>query len=498
MKQLNVSKKITSPIMVWVSVVLIAATLLFSFMPIMSFETADSIQQIDELLKEMDINSSDLEDGIPDKIDITVGKLISSIKVMASVVKVASEAAKEASSGNSNVSEAAEKLQTLLESKDGQNTLLVATAIGSTFMNAVDFGGGESSILSIVVNLLLVLIALLIVLVLIFVIPIRIIIMLIKTLIQALSNVKTPEAVATKISSKLPELLAIPFFMMVMQTFVPGMSYGWGLIAICITVAVSVFFCTVISRLRTYETKKFVYLNVVQGASVFSVVGFFLYFFNILKANIIPTYLNKFSEYWINYAAAQKTAKNFKITFTPNKDWITDGILILVFVIFLFASISFISYAANRLSCTVHPSNKDKKLADSKIVFSVLLLATYIIPTIISKAERFCGEYDVSKGKSPVVSLVSTGSYLPADELNSSALKVALAGIIIMIVAEIAILVLKKVLCKDLTSAEAALIVCGLDETAETAPATEAPVAEVPATEEAPAEEAAPEEVSAE
>ena len=67
MKQLNVSKKITSPIMVWVSVVLIAATLLFSFMPIMSFETADSIQQINELLKDMDIGEDEIE--IPEKID---------------------------------------------------------------------------------------------------------------------------------------------------------------------------------------------------------------------------------------------------------------------------------------------------------------------------------------------------------------------------------------------------------------------------------------------
>lgn len=485
MKQLNVSKKVTSPIMVWVSVVLIAATLLFSFMPIMSFDTVESTESINKMISEMDLGE-ELE--IPEKIDITVGKLISSVRVMASIVKVASEAAKEASSGTGDASAAAEKLQTLMESKAGQDTLLVAAAIGCTFMNALDFEGGESSILSIVVNLLLVLVALLIVIAFIFIIPIRIIIMLIKTLIQALTNVKTPELVATKISSKLPELLSIPFFMMIMQSFVPGMSYGWGLIAICITVAVSVFFCTVISRLRTYETKKFVYLNIVQCASVFSIVGFFLYFFNILKANIIPTYLNQFSAHWINHSNMQKIAKAAKVAFTPNNKWVVDGILILVFVIFLFASINFISHAANRLSCTVDPKHRDNKFADSKIVFSILLLATYIIPTLIAGSQRFY--YDVTSKES-----IGDESFLPLEGAELSALKIALVGIIIMIVAEIAIIVLKKVLCKGLSASEASLIVCGLDESAE-APAVEA----APAAAEAPAAEEAPEteEVSAE
>ena len=496
MKQLNVSTKITSPIMVWVSVLLIAATLLFSFMPIMSFSTVESTEKINDFLGELEIGE-DVKLEIPEKIDISIGKLVNAIKVTIEVVKIASKTAKDVNSGSdvsTTVTSTAEELQTLMESPAAQDAILVGAAIGCTFMSAVDFEG-NTPILSIVVNVLVILIALLIVIAFIFIIPIRIAIMFLVALIRALSHVTHPEDVASKISSKLPNLLSIPFFMRIMQTFIPGMSYGKGLVGICVTIAASVLLCTVISRLRTYETKKFIYLNVVQGVSIVSIVGFFVYFFNIIKTNVISVYLKQFAQHWINHATAQDLAKKAKETFTPNNQWIVDAVLVFVFAIFFFKSIEMLSFNANRLSCTVDPRNKKRKLADSKIVFSVLLLATYIIPTVIYGASRFYN--DVTSKEA-----VGDASFLPLEAAELSALKSALIGIIVMIVAEIALLVLKKVICKGLTSGEAALIVCGLDEADETteAPATEeAPVAEeAPATEEAPAEEEASVEVSAE
>lgn len=482
MKQLNVSTKITSPIMVWVSVLLIAATLLFSFMPIMSFDTVESTEKINDFLAELEIEE-DVKLEIPEKIDISIGKLVNSVKVMINVVKIAAQAAKDANSG-ADTSNIANELEALLASKEAQDALLVGAAIGCTFMSAVDFEG-NTPILSVVVNILVILVALLIVIAFIFIIPIRIAIMLLVALIRALSHVTHPEDVASKISSKLPKLLSIPFFMMIMQTFIPGMSYGKGLVGICVTIAASVLLCTVISRLHTYETKKFIYLNVVQGVSIVSIVGFFVYFFNIIKTNVISIYLNKFADHWMNHATAQELAKKAKETFTPNNKWIVDAVLVFVFAIFFFKSIEMLSFNANRLSCTVDPRNKKRKLADSKIVFSVLLLATYIIPTVISKADRFYN--DVTSKES-----IGDASFLPLEAAELSALKAALIGIIVMIVAEIALLVLKKVICKGLTSSEAALIVCGVDEAPE---AVEAPVAEeTPVAEEAPAEEAPAEE----
>ena len=492
MKQLNVSKKVTAPLMVWVSIVLIVATLLFSFMPIMCLDTSINGDGISEMLGDI---GGEMDIEIPEKVEITVGKLINSAKVIGKIINVAKEAANEAS-GNTTKKDgpsAAEELQAYMETPQGQETLLVAAAVGTTLANAFDFGE-NAHILSIVINILIVFVSLMSVLAFVFIIPIKVIIMLIKALIPALSNVKTPELAASKVSTKLPEMLGIPFTIMVFQTFIPGMTYGWGLIAMTVTVAVSVLFCTVITRLRTYEPKKFMYLNVVQGVSIVSIVGFFVFFFNILKTNVITRFLKgNFAKQLINLAAGKTAADLAKEPFEPNNAYITDFVLIFAFIIAFLSSVAYISFAANRLSCTVDPKNRDRKMADSKIVFAILMLVTYIAPTLVAGKTNFF--YNVASKEA-----VGNESFLVLEAAETSALSAALVGIIIMIVAEVALIVLKKVLCKDLTALEASAIVCGRDEdTTVAAPAAEEAAVEAPAAEEAPAEEApVAEEVSAE
>lgn len=486
MKQLNVSKKVTSPLMVWVSVLLIAATLLFSFMPIMCFDTTTGNEVIDEFVKDI---SKNVDIEIPEKIEITVGKLISSVRVMAKVIKVASNAAKSATSGTASaddVTKAAEELDALLETKAGQDTILVAAAVVCTFTNAAS-SDSSSTTLAKVINLMLVFISMMAVIVLIFMIPIKVIIMLIKALIPALSNIHTPELAASKVGSKLPEMLAFPFVMMILQTFIPGMTYGWGLVAICVTVATSVLFCTVISRLHAYEPKKFMYLNVLQGTAIVSIIGFFVFFFNMLKTNVVNNFLTgKFFVYVADIAATKKLYSYAGKSFTPNNAYLIDLLLIVVFILVFLSAAAYITYAANKLSCTVDPKHKESKLADCKLVAAIVLLVTYVAPTFIASKMHFF--LDVTSTEK-----VGDESFLILSATEESALKAALAGIIIMIVAEVALIVLKKVLCKDLTALEASAIVCGRDEDAvpaEAAPAVEA----APVIEEAPAVE----EVSAE
>ena len=478
MKQLNVSKKVTSPLMVWVSMALIAATLLFSFMPIMCFDTTTGSEVIDEFVKEI---SKNVDVEIPEKIEITVGKLISSVRVMAKVIKVSSSAVKAATSedaSSADVEQAAEELDALLETKAGKDTVLVAAAIVCTFTNATT-SGEDSSGLATAINLMLVLVSLMAVIVLIFMIPIRVIIMFIKALIPALSNIHTPELAASKVSSKLPELLAIPFVMMILQTFIPGMTYGWGLVAICVTVATSVLFCTVISRLHTYEPKKFMYLNVLQGTTVVGIIGFFVFFFNMVKTNVVNNFLQgKIFTYLMDLETTKKLYSYAGKTFTPNNSYLVDVLLIVAFILVFLSAAAYVSYSANKLSCTVDPKHKENRLADCKLVSAIVLLVTYIAPTFIaSKMHYFRDVTSTEK--------VGDESFLIMSAAEESALKAALVGIIIMIVAEVALIVLKKVLCKGLTSLEASAIVCGRDESAEpAAPAAE----EAPATEEAPAE----------
>lgn len=484
MKQLNVSKKVTAPLVVWVSIALIAATLLFSFMPIMCFDTSTGNEMIDEFVDKI-VENSDIE--IPEKIEITAGKLISSVRVIAKSIKVASASIKEAQGTDANADEAVEELNALLETDAGKETLLVAAAVACTFMQSTN--SEESSGTGAIVATTLSMIFMLAVLVLIFVIPIRLIIMLIKSLIAAFTNMDTPEVAAPKIANKLSEdMLAVPFFMMIMQTFIPNMTYGWGLIAITITVAFSVLFSTVISRLRTYETKKFMYLNVVQGVSVVSIVGFFVFFFNIVKTNVINNFIQgDIFKYLKNVKLAKDAVKYTGETITINNAYLVDVVMILVFMGIFFGSAAYITHSANRLSCTINPKEKENKFADCKIGLAIVTLATYILPTYVAGQKHFFN--DVTSTEK-----IGDSSLLIFNDTEAAALKTALIGIIIMIVAEVALIVLKKVLCKGLTALEASAIVCGRDDDNTVA----APVAEE-ASAEAPAEEApVAEEVSAE
>ena len=493
MKQLNVSTKITSPIMVWVSVLLIAATLLFSFAPIMCFDTTTDTgnevinEFIDGISKTVDID-------IPDKIEITVGKLISSVRVLAKVVKVASSAVKSVTSedaSSADVDKAAEELDALLETKAGQDTILVAAAIVCTFTNSVDFSG-DTHFLAIITNVLFVLGSLMFVLVSMFVITIKLIFMFIKSLILALQNIKTPENAASTISGKLPELLSFPFVMMLLQTIIPGMTYGSGVVAMCYIIGFSVLFATVISRLSTYEAKKFMYLNVLQGTTIVSIVGFFVFFFNIVKTNVINNFLSgNFSIQLANLLTGKLAAEAAKRPFEPNSAYIVDFVLIFVFMIVLLSSAGYITHAANKLSCTVDPKKQRSKLADCKLVAAIVLLITYIAPTLVAGKTNFFKNVESKEA-------IGDESFLILSEVETAALKSALVGIIIMIVAEVALIVLKKVLCKDLTALEASAIVCGVDEEKTVAAPAEAPVAEeAPAAEEVPAAEEAPAEAPA-
>lgn len=482
MKQLNVSKKVTAPLMVWVSIVLIAATLLFSFMPIMSFDASGSSSDIiEEVIKGFNENA-DIE--IPEKIDISVIKLINSVKVMGKIIKVAGETVHSATDEDTNMdktlSDAKAKLDEISASEEGKEAILVAAAVIGTFKNAIDF---EADGIAMIFNLLLILGSVMFVFVSMFIIPIKLIIMFIKNLILAIKNRKTPEAVASTISGKLPELLAFPFVMMLLQTFIPGMVYSWGIVAMCYTIGFSVLFCTVITRLRTYEGKKFVYLNVLQGTTVVAIVGFFVFFFNILKTNVVNNFLNgKFADQIVNLAKGKLDAANANRVFEPNKAYILDFVLMLVFAIVFLSSVSYISSAANKLSCTVDPKHQKNKLADCKLVGAILMLVTYIVPKIVSGNTNFYNNVESKEA-------VGDASFLVLQDAELAALNTALIGIIIMIVAEVALIILKKVLCKELTALEAGAIVCGVDSIVEeTETETETETEEAPANEEAPAE----------
>ena len=488
MYQPNVPRKTTALIQVWGCVLLALVCVFLSFAPMITLDTGAG--KIESMLDELDLGVEIQK--IPEEVDVSAVKLIGSITLVADVVSALSD---DASADDKKLAD----LEALLKTEDGVNTLVMIVAIANTVTDSIDFEGEPS--LGMILGILITFLALLFVLIFTLICPIIYIVTALTMLIPALVRVTDPLRVSSKISRKLPGLLTLPMVFIVFQCLIPGMNYGYGALGLWIVAAACVLLNVVVSRLRKYTNKEFIYVTVVQGGALIGAIGYIVYFFNILKTGVFNSFLHgKWADYVLDLGKQQALAEKAKLPFEPSNAYLIDAGLIVVYAILILVSISYFTYCAERLSCAAGNAKKKSGVHENHIVFSIVMLLTCLIPMYVKDTKNlFVNFVDEKLGASS--SLVMT----PAQE---KALETAMVGLIIMIVAEIAIFVLRLVLCKGLTKEERVAVLTGTaptpDENAEAV--VEAPVAEdaaaaavvetpaapadAPAKEEAPAEEA--------
>ncbi|MBQ8416352.1 MAG: hypothetical protein IJX13_05590 [Clostridia bacterium] len=489
MFQLNVPRKTTAMIQVWASMLLILIAVFLCFSPMITLQIADPemIEGISGMVEEM--TGQDVGE-IPTEIEVTCPKLLGSIGLIANFISAAS-----------NPEEAnAEELQKMLESEDGKNTVMMVAAIANSVMSIFDFGGeegeegGDFNIVSLIFNVLLVLVATIYMLGFTLIFPFIFVIFAIIALVTALKNLSDPTIAAPKLAKRLPGLITLPMIFMLFSCVLPTMNYGWGAMGVWIVCLVSVLVNFVISRLRSYNAGDWKYLTVLQGTSLVGIVGFMVFFVNILKVGAFNSFINgnwgKFLQNVIVGSAMDKDAK------VASMSYIIDAVMVLVAVFLVLSAIDYLKHCGQRISCAV-ARTKTGKLTDTHIVLAVAMMFIYILPTIVMNSQNYTEDpFDASAE--------SVGSFLVLSDAGKAALDAALIGLIIMLVAEIALIVLKKVLCKESTKEEMELAMSGNapalavaeaeaveEAVAEEAVAEEAAVEEAPAAEEAPAEEAA-------
>ncbi len=491
-----------STIQLWASVLLIALAFVFSLMPIIKLQPFDHAAEINDMLSDI-LPDSDLE--IPESVDISAPKLISSISLIVKVIGAAS-------TGDGEVSEEQikerEELEEYIKSDAGKEDIMTAVCLAVTIVNTLDFEE-SSDAFSLILNMLISIIALLYVLLFTFIIPIMLAVYLITAIIKAISNKDTPENASALVGGKLTGVLSALLLIMLMQCVVPGMSYGWGTVAICAVIIVSAVLNFIISRLREYPKKQFAYINVLQGTSLVGIAGFLVFFFNIIKTGIFKSFINGFSSYMMAVTKIAANASAYGVDVDINNSYIIDGVLMLIYIGVLFSCIAYLGNTIKRFSCTVKRTAPGgligkaftPKAHDSYLGSAIAMLFAYIVPTYIM---------GVKHGYLNPLSTESTGDYslieLTAEQ--EGALSTALIGIILVLVAEVAFVVLKKTLCKELAAEEAEAVMMGTAKTtdeklaeaqafikevaeetaAKAAPApASAPVEEAPVAEEAPA-----------
>lgn len=490
MFQLNVPRKTTSLIQVWGCVVLAVACVFLSFAPMITLDTGANSSEILSEINEILDEEADIT--IPEKVEVTAPKLVGSISLVIDIVKLAkdtnekvseptaddlldaainngqSDSTESTSSSNKKAAEEAEKkLKDLLNSEDGRNTLVMVFAL----VNAItDVIGDDSNdgIISMILSVLVVIIALLYVLIFTLIFPVVFLITALMIVIPALTKLKDPCAAAPKVTKKLPGLISLPMMFILFQCVIPGMNYGSGALWLFILTAVCAVLNFVASRLRSYSAKEVTYLTVVQGGALLGAIGYLVFFFNITKTGIFNAFVRgSWGAHVANVTAAKAAEKKladaaakYNQEFTPtdfSNAYIVDGVLIILYLILVISSIAYFANCAQRFASAAARNKKTGNVSDNGIVAAALNVVACALPMFVKGTENLFNNF--------VNDELGTRSSLILSKDAEGFLTVALVGAIIALVAEIAIVVLRKVLCGELTKDERVAVITGAAKT---------------------------------
>jgi len=439
-------------------------------------------EKIEEVMNEF--NLGDEEDfDIPDEVNVSALNIITSISKIVKIAKTA---------GAGEGAEATAELEEYFQSDSGKQTMYTVVALAATVMNVFDFEDmGEMNFMSLILDILITMVGLFAVFFLMMFMPIIMIIKTIIILIQALANMKEPERVSGSVANKLAPMVTLPLTIMLFQCVVPGMTYASGVVMIAILAIASIVLGFLVSRTRAYEKGQFAYINIVQGCALVAIAGFLVFFFNLINTGIFKAFVDgNFASYMTEVMLAMTNNPEAVV----NKKFIVDGIMMLVYLVLVLVCTAYVGKAAKRLSCTGGKKLKDgsyAKVKDNNLVNVIFMLPIFIIPKVVMGMMHYYKDISSTAAQ-------GDGSFLVLAAEQQSALTGVLVGLIIMFVAEVAVLVLKGVFCKEISADAMEQVMAGEAEAAEFAESVEEdlPVEDDVAAAEEPVDEALVEEAA--
>ncbi len=512
MKQLNLPRKYTLAAQLWISVALIVLAAIFAFTPILSIDLSESKARDmlnDSLDGLNDAIDEDVDFTIPKKVDVTMPKLVTSIGVFTKVVGAVADAAKAASDSNdAKVDKSAEDLQEVLTSKDGQETIIMVMGLlmGTMDTDADDNASETETTIGSIANGLLSYGILFYLLGITLIWPIILIITAIITLIKAISAWKKGENVATKFGAGLIGAFGMVVTVSLLMAFVPHMVLGSGMAVILVLSIISIVVNVAASRLRAYNELDFKYVNIVQGTALLKLIGFIVFFTNVLKTGFLRSFVDSMSSY-LETALKQITDINRTIDFASSFGaksaerasmsfgYVIDMVLIFVAATFaLGVCVAVAKSTASQLGLVA----KKKAAMPGSLSNGILALIVCILPIVASKLENKI-YYTLEDGE---VVRDSFGSIFNMSDAGKSALVGMFIGAALILAADIAFIITKKTFCSGITKEQEDLILTGNAPLVEEV-ATEEVVTEEAVVEEAPiietvSEEAATDEASSE
>ncbi len=483
MKQLDLPKKKISLAQVLVNTAIFIVVAILTLSPLITIDLSNSQlrQTVNEGIEMFKDSVEGLENfEVPEKVDVTMGKTLTSAKMMINFINVfladISDKENYTEKELESLAKSVEALNNALSTEEGRDALVMSIALIGQIVtfeqeesDAEDGSESESatvdpnSITAYVVILVIRGLILFFMVLLVLIYPPILGIFALITLIRALTHLKNPERVVAKVSSVTGvEGLSLAVMLMYMICPFVGFEFGIGLKLIVALACLSILVNICASRLRTYSSLDFKCINIVQGTALAEAVAFVIFFTNSLKAGILNEFVNDISDYLIELEvqtdlinAAQALLNRNYTAFSPSKIYYLDMALIFVYAMFVAgAAMSLAAVLVRNLTLT------KTKFRDMRgITYTgVLLLVTSALPIVVSKLQNAI-YYTIDD--SGVVSIESREAIFTLSESNEKALVWMIIASVAIIVLGIVTGVLKKKFCAEMSYEREMLVMSG-------------------------------------
>ena len=438
MLAVNAPKKLVARVQTLVCLVLAFLCLIFSFTaPLVSidFKDAKVINEALDSLQEAGIDRSKIGE-IPEKINVSAVNMYGVVGTFANLVKAAG--AKDGEKAMSAVFDENGNL------KEGAKTsVLIAAALATNVVGeAKDSSSSSSSSgFGAIVAMLIPIVATIALLIFSMIAPIYYVIAFLFVLVAVLKNLQNPEEATAKVSGRLPKTIIVPIYIMLYACVTKTLSPGSGVKTLFVLVILNSILNLVATRMHAWDKKPLKFANIVQGLSLVSVLGYIIYLFNIVKTGVFRTlitnngFLVAAGKAAVNKAASAYTGTS--TTVVEKQTFASDLLLVLVAIGIVLFSSRYLAAVLRRATLSLKKGDKP-----GHIIFAVVLMFSAILPMVV---KTFL--HDTTKN--PAVSYLDS---MTAEQ--NAALTGALVGLIIILLSEVALIILQKVFCEDISQEE--------------------------------------------
>lgn len=442
MLNFGISKRLVAALQAFISLGLIILAFGFSLTPLFNIDTtADGFGESGGELREVMAESVSEYSGkelsavdIEGEIGVSPIRLIKALVLYGKVIK----------RNISYTSELAAEIDEWISTESGMKDIIIVSALSEIMGEMGKRAGGNESGLSIIFNIVFAFLSFICVLIMTLVLPLILLIKMISAIISAISHRTEPEKISGKLGSSLTSFVTAVLLYAALQCLCGAFTFGFGMVVIIGLAVASAVINGLAARQIELESGKITYLNAVQGASLLSVVGFMIFFFNIISAGALVAFgSGGFSKYTTHVSSIESNDPSA----TVHGEYMIDGIMMLVYVLLVAVSVYYLERAVRRLSLGGARSEHNIPLA-------AVALISCVIPLIISGMMHF---YENPES----AATVGDGSFLPRESFGFGSMIAALIGASLMLLGDVGSVVLVRAFAGSVSSEDRKYLLSG-------------------------------------